>query len=89
MQCYYVDCVVLLYSLECGHDTISAVWRSEDKAGVVLSTECDVHFITGGPPCVSHHGEFALLCLQPAVLRNVLVCMNDTRADNWDIQQNR
>lgn len=59
------------------------------RGGGILSTECDLHFITGGPECVVHHEEFALLCLQPAVLRNVLVCMNDTRADNWDIQQNR
>jgi len=34
--------------------------------------------------CVTESQDFATLCLNPVVLKNVLVALNNVRGDNWN-----
>ena len=60
---------------------------------VVTKVKClysDVNiYLLSGTTCVTNHADFPVLCLHPAVVRNVLVNLMNTRADNWDLESNR
>ena len=49
---------------------------------VYLFKECLFSFLlVSGNQCITRSAEFKLLCLNKAVLKNVLVCLNQTKGD--------
>ena len=44
---------------------------------------------SGSDNCITNNEDFATVCLHPAVLRNVLVCLNNVRGDDWNLAENR
>ena len=35
--------------------------------------------------CITNNPDFKLLCLTPIVLRNVIITLNNVRADGWEV----
>jgi len=42
---------------------------------------------SGGVECITQHDDFRTLCLHETVLRNVLICLNYNRHDNWIVDK--